>query len=161
MPVQHDHYKSFSCSLLTIHDFCLLDIFHWEIQLTVQIYRHILVSRLFRCHHNFCNWTVWWVLENNTSICHFSNISRSVLAWLTYVWSEVQMLCIWCSWCHCHCHPHRLVLSVIVWIEKECRTPFLELSPPQPLHPLEWCFSRWTRVSWFLSSTCTYSRRDH
>jgi len=18
------------------------------------------------------------------------------------VWSEVQMICIWCSWCHCH-----------------------------------------------------------
>jgi len=24
-----------------------------------------------------------------------------VLAWLS-VWSEVQMICIWSSWCHCH-----------------------------------------------------------
>jgi len=23
------------------------------------------------------------------------------LAWLS-AWSEVQMICIWCSWCHCH-----------------------------------------------------------
>jgi len=27
--------------------------------------------------------------------------SNEVLAWLS-VWSEVQMICIWCSWCHCH-----------------------------------------------------------
>jgi len=29
------------------------------------------------------------------------NLSGEVLAWLS-VWSEVQMMCIWCSWCHCH-----------------------------------------------------------
>jgi len=23
------------------------------------------------------------------------------MAWLS-VWSEVQMICIWSSWCHCH-----------------------------------------------------------
>jgi len=27
--------------------------------------------------------------------------SNEVLAWLS-VWSKVQMLCIWSSWCHCH-----------------------------------------------------------
>ena len=27
--------------------------------------------------------------------------SDEVLAWLS-VWSEVQMICIWFSWCHCH-----------------------------------------------------------
>ena len=27
--------------------------------------------------------------------------SGEVLAWLA-VWSEVQMICIWSSWCHCH-----------------------------------------------------------
>jgi len=27
-------------------------------------------------------------------------ISDEVLAWLS-VWSEVQMICIWSSWCHC------------------------------------------------------------
>jgi len=30
-----------------------------------------------------------------------------VLAWLS-VWNEVQMICIWFSWCHCH--PSSLVL---------------------------------------------------
>jgi len=29
------------------------------------------------------------------------NLSDEVLAWLS-VWSEVQMICIWCSWSHCH-----------------------------------------------------------
>ena len=29
------------------------------------------------------------------------NLSDEVLAWLS-VWSEVQMTCIWSSWCHCH-----------------------------------------------------------
>jgi len=28
-------------------------------------------------------------------------LSGEVLAWLS-VWSEVQMICIWSSWCHCH-----------------------------------------------------------
>jgi len=28
-------------------------------------------------------------------------LSGGVLAWLS-VWSEVQMICIWSSWCHCH-----------------------------------------------------------
>jgi len=29
------------------------------------------------------------------------NLSGEVLAWLS-VWSEVQMICMWSSWCHCH-----------------------------------------------------------
>jgi len=29
------------------------------------------------------------------------NLSDEVLVWLS-VWSEVQMVCIWSSWCHCH-----------------------------------------------------------
>jgi len=28
-------------------------------------------------------------------------MSDEVLAWLS-VWSEVQMMCVWSSWCHCH-----------------------------------------------------------
>jgi len=31
----------------------------------------------------------------------YSSLSGEVLAWLS-VWSEVQMVCIWSSWCHCH-----------------------------------------------------------
>ena len=28
--------------------------------------------------------------------------SYKLIAWL-YLWSEVQIICIWSSWCHCHC----------------------------------------------------------
>jgi len=28
-------------------------------------------------------------------------MSDEVLLWLS-VWSKVQLICIWCSWCHCH-----------------------------------------------------------
>jgi len=28
-------------------------------------------------------------------------MSGEVLAWLS-VWNEVQMICVWSSWCHCH-----------------------------------------------------------
>jgi len=28
-------------------------------------------------------------------------LSDEVLVWLS-VWSEVQMVCTWSSWCHCH-----------------------------------------------------------
>ena len=34
-----------------------------------------------------------------------------MLAWLS-VWSEVQVICIWCSWCHCH-----LILSCFIKIQ--------------------------------------------
>jgi len=37
--------------------------------------------------------------ENENS--PFTLLSDVVLAWLS-VWSEVQMICIWSSWCHCH-----------------------------------------------------------
>jgi len=30
-----------------------------------------------------------------------NKVSGDVLAWLS-VWSEVQVICIWPSWCHCH-----------------------------------------------------------
>jgi len=31
----------------------------------------------------------------------YKKLSDKVLVWLS-VWSEVQMICIWSSWCHCH-----------------------------------------------------------
>ena len=40
---------------------------------------------------------VGWQEENLV----WKKLSEEVLAWLT-VWSEVQMICIWSSWCHCH-----------------------------------------------------------
>ena len=41
-----------------------------------------------------CFDTVGWAVS-------VKNLSDEVLAWLS-VWSEVQMICIWSSWCHCH-----------------------------------------------------------
>ena len=38
-------------------------------------------------------------LQEGHSAC--KTWSDEVLAWLS-VWSEVQMICIWFSWCHCH-----------------------------------------------------------
>jgi len=31
----------------------------------------------------------------------YKKLSDEVLAWL-FVWSGVQMICIWSSWCYCH-----------------------------------------------------------
>jgi len=33
--------------------------------------------------------------------CKSRVVRYCVLAWLS-VWSEMQMICIWSSWCHCH-----------------------------------------------------------
>ena len=35
------------------------------------------------------------------SVQPVNNLSDDVLAWLS-VWHEVQVICIWSSWCHCH-----------------------------------------------------------
>jgi len=44
-------------------------------------------------------------------------LSDVVLVWL-YLWSEMQMICIWFSWCHCH--P---ILSCFIKIQNHL--PFL------------------------------------
>jgi len=40
------------------------------------------------------------------------NLSYEVLMWLS-VWSKMQMICIWFSWCHCH--P---IISCFIKIQK-------------------------------------------
>ena len=40
-----------------------------------------------------------------------NEVRGGVLAWLS-VWSEVQMICIWSSWCHCH-----LIISCFIKIQ--------------------------------------------
>jgi len=47
-------------------------------------------------------------------------LSDEVLVWLS-VWSEVQMICIWSSWCHCHPSSFvslksRMVLPFWYWL---------------------------------------------
>ena len=44
-------------------------------------------------------WRCW--LGVRKGIRPGKNLSDEVLAWLS-VWSEMQMTCIWFSWCHCH-----------------------------------------------------------
>jgi len=40
-------------------------------------------------------------LNPTESINLWKKLSGEVLAWLS-VWSKLQMICIWSSWCHCH-----------------------------------------------------------
>jgi len=54
------------------------------------LFQLILPSVLWRC----------W-LGSRKGIQPVKKLSGKVLAWLS-VWSEVQMICIWSSWCHCH-----------------------------------------------------------
>jgi len=51
-------------------------------------------------------------LNPTQSINRYSFSSDEVLAWLS-VWSEVQIICIWSSWCHCH---H--IVSCVIRIQK-------------------------------------------
>ena len=44
-------------------------------------------------------WRCW--LDRRKGIRPVKKRSDEVLAWLS-VWREVQMICIWFSWCHCH-----------------------------------------------------------
>ena len=44
-------------------------------------------------------WHCW--LGVRKSIRPVKILSDEVLAWL-FLWSMVQMICIWSSWCHCH-----------------------------------------------------------
>ena len=44
-------------------------------------------------------WRCW--LGIRKSIRRGKKLSDEVLAWLS-VWSEVQIICMWSSWCHCH-----------------------------------------------------------
>ena len=44
-------------------------------------------------------WCCW--LGSRKGIRPVKKLSGGVLAWLS-VWREVQMICIWSSWCHCH-----------------------------------------------------------
>jgi len=43
-------------------------------------------------------WHCWLGVTKNSRLW---KLSDNVLTWLS-VWSEVQMVCIWSSWCHCH-----------------------------------------------------------
>ena len=48
---------------------------------------------------NFRRWHCW--LGVRKSVWPVKILSDEVLVWLS-VWSEVQIVCVWSSWCHCH-----------------------------------------------------------
>jgi len=60
---------------------------------------------LFSCGW-LCGWSVmpsvlWHSCLGGRNGIRPVKLSGEVLAWL-FVWSEVQTICIWSSWCHCH-----------------------------------------------------------
>jgi len=54
-------------------------------------------------------WHCWLSIMN--SIWPIKKLSDELLAWLS-VWNEVQMICIWSSWCPCH-----LIISSFIKIK--------------------------------------------
>ena len=64
-------------------------------RLTRQTLRHHLT-----CHQYTAPWNIFfrWLIITKRD---YYTLSGEVLAWLS-VCSEVQMICIWSSWCHCH-----------------------------------------------------------
>jgi len=72
---------------------------------------------------NTISWSLWFVLDSMSNLflqCFDTvgwtswrasglwKLSDEVLVWLS-VWSEVQIVCMWSSWCHCIPKPHRLL----------------------------------------------------
>jgi len=51
-------------------------------------------------------WHCW--LDIGKSIWHVKKLSVDMIVRL-FVWSEVQVVCIWSSWCHCIPKPHNLL----------------------------------------------------
>jgi len=59
-----------------------------------------------------CFDTVGWRQEEHPAR---KKLNDGVLAWLS-VWSVVQLICIWSSWCHCHQSSLASVISRIVYL---------------------------------------------
>jgi len=55
-----------------------------------------------------CFDTVGWASGRAPGL---SKLSDEVLVWLS-VWSEVQIVCMWSSWCQCIPKPHHLLLHL-------------------------------------------------
>jgi len=58
-----------------------------------------LTTCYYYCYSLQCFDTVW--LGVRKSIRPAKKLTDEVLEWLS-VWSKVQMICIWSTWCHCH-----------------------------------------------------------
>jgi len=56
-----------------------------------------LNANIFKKFYHYEAFSALTLLEEKPAC---KNCSDELLAWLT-VWSEMQMICIWSSWCHC------------------------------------------------------------
>jgi len=63
--------------------------------------------------------------QNSERASGLQKMSDEVLAWLS-MWSKVQLICIWSSWCHCH-----LLISCFIKI----RIGLTFLTPAYPVGP--------------------------
>ena len=83
-----------------------------------------------------CFDTVGWAAGRASSLY---KLSDEVLVWLS-IWSEVQMICIWSSWCHCH--P---VISCFIKIQNGLTFWFRLIQIILEKRPLNGCVSvlRW------------------
>ena len=64
---------------------------------------------IYLCSNQLCAFHALTVLvghQEKHPAC--KELSDEVLVWLS-VWSEVQIVCIWSSWCHCIPKPHHLL----------------------------------------------------
>jgi len=81
--------------------FILLHSFFLSVTLVLMLVIEYLPSVLWRC----------W-LGGRKGIQPVKKLSGEVLAW-SFVWSEVQMVCVWSTWCYCH-----LIISCSSKIQK-------------------------------------------
>jgi len=78
-----------SCVFCSVSKCCTL-VYMWRS-------RNVKRSNLFEFEFHSQFWHCWWGIRKIIQPVK----SDEVLAWLS-VCSEVQMMCIWSSWCHCH-----------------------------------------------------------
>jgi len=81
--------QTFCCSCLIIQDHLASLLFRTFVLVFCLLFTGLRLSAL----------TLLVVWQKGHPAC--KKLSGVALAWLS-VWSEVQMICVWSSWCHCH-----------------------------------------------------------
>jgi len=82
-------------------------------------------------------------------VCIYNySLSDEVIGWLSF-WSEVQIICIWSSWCHCH--P---IVSCFMKIQIGLTFLVQAYSGCPGKRPLNWCLSAMFII--FIVFTCRF-----
>jgi len=89
-------------------------------------------------------WHCWLIIRKSIWPVKFSDE-----AWLS-VWSEVQMICVWSSWCHCH--P---IISCIIKLQ----TGLTFLVPAYPGCPRKEAVKRVFDGEWLLDDSISTASR--